>query len=295
VAAQPVPNGPGPRAVSVDINAILGPGHSDPEKWLVQKGNLDYGPFTLRDLIGQIEKGEVLETHIIVDRDSGSRRPVSAIAELAPVAHAFRMAREQAQSREAESKSRSAERGKGLLFGLIALGVLAAAGGGVWYFLKHAKATNEASSTVVAGADDLDVSSIKIETTVETPAGAKSGRRRGRGGGRNRDSFDGPVNLGDLSSGGGDEQLSQEQINAVMRSRIGSLAPCMGAERRRDPSFRSLSMDFIVRGSGQVSAVRVNGSDNSALAGCMRGRMSGFRFPKFNGARTVATFNMSLK
>jgi len=53
--------------------------------------------------------------------------------------------------------------------------------------------------------------------------------------------------------------------------------------------------DFIIKGTGQVSAVKVNGSTSSAMANCMYGKMQSVSFPKFNGAKTHASFSLALK
>ena len=54
-------------------------------------------------------------------------------------------------------------------------------------------------------------------------------------------------------------------------------------------------MDFIIKGTGNVSAVKVNGQTGSPLAGCMYGKMQSIVFPKFNGSKTHASFSLALK
>jgi hypothetical protein len=54
-------------------------------------------------------------------------------------------------------------------------------------------------------------------------------------------------------------------------------------------------MDFIIKGTGTVSAVKVNGQTGSQLAGCMYGKMQTVAFPKFNGNKTHASFSLALK
>ena len=57
---------------------------------------------------------------------------------------------------------------------------------------------------------------------------------------------------------------------------------------------REIAMDFVVRGNGKVSAVKVNGQRSGALPGCILGRMQSFNFPKFNGSKTIASWSMSM-
>ena len=50
----------------------------DQERWLIQKEDkMDYGPFSLRDVRAQIEKGTVTSEHNILDNETGERRRVA--------------------------------------------------------------------------------------------------------------------------------------------------------------------------------------------------------------------------
>jgi hypothetical protein len=53
-----------------------------------------------------------------------------------------------------------------------------------------------------------------------------------------------------------------------------------------------MSLDFVVRGNGKVSAVKVNGQ-KGAFASCILSRMP--TFPKFNGSKTIASWSMSMR
>jgi hypothetical protein len=73
------------------------------------------------------------------------------------------------------------------------------------------------------------------------------------------------------------------------------LVGCVKEERSRNSSLHNVDMDFIIKGSGQVSAVKVNGQTAGAFASCMYGKMQTVSFPKFNGSKTHASFSLSLK
>ena len=53
------------------------------ERWLIQKDKLDFGPFSLVQIRAQIERGEILGEHMIVDSDTGARKKVKDFAPLA--------------------------------------------------------------------------------------------------------------------------------------------------------------------------------------------------------------------
>jgi hypothetical protein len=54
-----------------------------------------------------------------------------------------------------------------------------------------------------------------------------------------------------------------------------------------------MSVDFVIRGTGKVSAVKVNGQKSGSFAQCVLGRMP--TFPKFNGSKTIASWSMSVR
>ena len=132
---------------------------------------------------------------------------------------------------------------------------------------------------------------------VDPPAARAKHRRGGhhasRNGGKNE--FSDVTNLGDASEDGGDETLDQAVVQRVMTQNFRVLVGCIAEERRRNSSLHTVAMDFIIKGSGQVSAVKVNGSTTSQMASCMYGKMQSVAFPKFNGAKTHASFSLALK
>jgi hypothetical protein len=71
------------------------------------------------------------------------------------------------------------------------------------------------------------------------------------------------------------------------------LVPCLMAERHKNPGVSEMSVDFVVRGTGKVSAVKVNGQKGGSFANCVLGRMP--TFPKYNGNKTIASWSMSMR
>ena len=73
------------------------------------------------------------------------------------------------------------------------------------------------------------------------------------------------------------------------------LIPCLMAEKHKNPGLTDMSIDFVVRGTGKVSAVKVNGQRGGAFPGCVLARMQSFNFPHFNGSKTIASWSMSVR
>ena len=103
------------------------------------------------------------------------------------------------------------------------------------------------------------------------------------------------MNLGDVSQGGGgDDILSDSQVQRTMMENYRKLIPCVMNERRHNPGLHDVDMDIAIMGSGKVKAVRVNGQSGGGFASCILGRMQTFSFPSFNGKKTLASWSMSL-
>jgi hypothetical protein len=135
--------------------------------------------------------------------------------------------------------------------------------------------------------------SMKVDPPAPKPKRPSSGGHKVGKNGKNE--FSDVTNLGDASEGGGDETLDQAVVQRVMTQNFKVLVGCIAEERRRNSGLHTVDMDFIIKGSGQVSAVKVNGSTSSAMANCMYGKMQSVSFPKFNGAKTHASFSLALK
>jgi hypothetical protein len=60
---------------SFDVAQAAGLAEND-ERWLIQKDKLDYGPFSLAQVMAQIEKGIFKAEHFIVDVESGERKKI---------------------------------------------------------------------------------------------------------------------------------------------------------------------------------------------------------------------------
>jgi len=65
------------------------------------------------------------------------------------------------------------------------------------------------------------------------------------------------------------------------------------SNQAKGPAILWPAVDFVIRGTGKVSAVKVNGQKNGPFASCVLGRMP--TFPKFNGVKTIASWSMSMR
>src|SRR5205085_454175 len=90
------------------------------EKWLVSKGRLDYGPYSLADVVEQIKKGDISAGNVIIDKDTGRRTDVAAHPLLSPLIDASKQARDDARRAQAEVAHQGREKRRGvMLFAVI--------------------------------------------------------------------------------------------------------------------------------------------------------------------------------
>jgi serine/threonine-protein kinase len=276
---------------SFNVDSALSAVDDQTERWLIQKDKLDFGPFNMREVRSQIESGKILGEHTIIDTENGERRKVKDHPQLRQLVMETEARSADKQREEAEAADRRKARGK--IVTMVSLFLVAVLGVGGFVMWKWKPWEKRVEQVVVHDKEDLDfLKNVEITMKVDPPAKKThtGGHHKNKNG-----TFDDSTNLGDASEGGGDETLDQSVVQQVMSKNFRVLVGCITEERRRNPSLHNVDMDFIIKGTGNVSAVKVNGQTGTALAGCMYGKMQSVAFPKFNGAKTHASFSLALK
>ncbi len=261
------------------------------ERWLVTKDKLDYGPFSTAEFVAEIEGDRVLPGHVVIDKHSGERHPVEAHPVFGDVADRARQVRDDRRRASAEETHTVKERRRGAaLYGMIAAGVVALGGGG-YLLISDLTDSDDGGDAEIAGlGEEAELTITPAEATSE-PRGS-SGRRGGGtrgGGGGSAMGYDDTRTFDMGEGGGGSERLSNAQLNQTIQGHTGALAGCL----TRTGSQRA-DIEFIVRGDGNVSGVRVNGQTGGALTSCISGVMQRMQFPTFDGDRTRGNFDISL-
>jgi serine/threonine protein kinase len=283
-ASKPTPMRPSSGAMSAMDDTT--------EKWLISQDKLDFGPFTMREVVSQIESGKIRGEAFITDTETTERKRVQDHPQLRPLVLQATAKLEEKARQDADDADRRKHRGRiVMLVGAMFVVVCGTLGFGYWYGKQHHWFEQKIVKEVVH--DDEWLKGIEISMKVDPPP-AKQKIRRPKKNGRPGE-FEEVTNLGDASSEGGDEQLDQAVVQRVMTQNFKVLVGCISEERRRNPALHNVDMDFIIKGTGNVSAVKVNGQTGSPLAGCMYGKMQTVAFPKFNGQKTHASFSLALK
>ena len=103
------------------------------------------------------------------------------------------------------------------------------------------------------------------------------------------------INLAE--SGGGDHELSQEEIDAVFRPRQGRIISCIDDARGEAQLDAQVTVAFRMQRSGKVSGVRVEAPAylvNHGLLACVRGVVQSMPFPASTKAQIV-TYPFALR
>lgn len=291
--AQAIATGPAEAepAASGAVSAALAAALADSEeRFLVNMGNLDYGPFSLQEVVDKIHSGEVRRGHTIIDKDTGNRQNVEDNPLLHDLVEQAQLRRDEERRAAAEVAHASQEKRRGFaLYGFIVLGV-AALGGGAYFLVSKLAADKSDEGTAEVAA--LEQGSLKVKINpirVDQKKRRGGGKKGGKGAGGVSGGWDDSVSMDMADEGGGSDRLDDSQINPVIQKHGGSLGRCLSKT-----GSRYADIDFIILGDGRVSQVRVNGQTSGPLANCLRGAMQKMKFPSFNGPRTKANFNMSL-
>lgn len=263
------------------------------ERWLIQKDNLDFGPFSLAQVMSQMEKGVFTGDHFIVDADSGDRQKIKEHPQLAEFTRVIERKLEVQRRTRAEQVHESTERRKGRwTIAIIGVAVLAVAGGMTFYLMNRKAAERDVLASRVSEADvDKFLRDVKVEFAQPKHAASGGGRRRSGGGysGRAED-FNNAMEYGDVSKEGGDAILDEGIIDKVMRANYRKIVPCV-----MQSGVRSVELDFVVQPTGRVKAVQVNGQRSGGMSGCVYNQMQSFGFPQYKGKNTIASWSMSFR
>jgi serine/threonine protein kinase len=266
------------------------------ERWLIQKDRLDFGPFSLAQVRAQIQRGEIVGEHMIVDSDTGARKKVKDFPALREFTKTSERHREQNRRAAAEQRQESVDKKKSAVTVLFTLVFLVAAVGGVFFFVWTRKADQGTKLATRSEDAEIDAFLKDVKLSFQGAHVAKRGSGGGHHAGAKADDaeFNNDSNFGDASkyASAGDETLDDGVIEETMMHHYRGLVPCLMSERKHSPGLSEMSLDFVVRGNGKVSAVKVNGQ-KGGFASCVLSRMP--TFPKFNGSKTIASWSMSMR
>jgi hypothetical protein len=288
LAAELGESSPAASSGNVTVDRALAAALADTtEKWLISKGRLDYGPFSLTDVVAQIEKGDIVAGNMILDKDTGARSDVGAHPLLGPIVDAARARLDDARRAQAEVAVQSAEKKRGaFLYAVIGLGVVAAAAG-AYFIIQSVRGDDD--HKVVASVTGLDGAQLKVTVTMPKVPPAThhaGGGRRAAGGNQGNANENLALDLSDDSDE--TETLGMDKVFAVYSHYGAQLGGCLQAN-----GGGQANIGIIIDGpSGRVNWVKVNGQASGGLWSCINRVMRTMSFPTIHGPRTRAEFDI---
>ena len=293
---------PAPQSAQVDIGALLKKiTENDAPRWMAQKDGLDHGPFSGRELVELIVKGEVLGEHGLLNMDTGERKKVGEWAEYTEFVDQYRLKSAAAAEKHALSSSAKQEKAgnlaKFLVAGAVLVGVLVI--GGAFLYTRQAEQAEQIANSQLA--DLFERGDLQIEGAAgilpdPPPTRRRSGGGGGGGGGPRaragasyEDAMAEAVDMGDVNGSGSQSRLNPAQVAGIMNGRINSMFGCVSEELRRGRSPGRVRIDIAIAGSGQVlgSSVRAG---SPAFQSCVQGQVAAIHFPTFGAPRMGASY-----
>lgn len=292
---------PAPSA-QIDLGGLLKKiTDNDAPRWMAQKEGLDHGPFSGRELVELIAKGELLGDHGLLNMDTGERRKVSEWDDFIEFVEQHRLKRAVeaethaiAQSAKVETRGNVA---KFLVAGAAVFAIVLVLG--VFLYTRGDEQEREVAMNDLA--DLYARGEVQIEGAAgilpdPPPAARRTGGTRrpgggGGGGGRSyEDAMSEAVDMGDATRSGGEGRLSPAQVAGVMNGQINSMFSCVSSELRGGRSPGRVRIDIAIAGSGQVmgSSVRAGSPE---FQRCIQGRVGAIRFPSFGAPRMGASYS----
>jgi hypothetical protein len=264
------------------------------ERWLISKGKLDYGPFHARHMAEQIQTNQIVPGNVIIDTDTGARKKAEDHPLFGELVEAAKHRRDEQRRAQAEVQHAVSEKRRGAtLYLFIILGV-AALGGGVYFLVTKLSASKKEDSGAIVSLEGGTLQAkISFPSKEEQKRRAKASRGRKGGGGVDGQAggWDDSLNL-DMSPDeeedeGGSGRLSDGDVNPVIAKHGGALGGCL-----TKTGTHNANIEFMVKPTGKVYQVRVNGQTGSEVSNCVRSVMFRMQFPTFNGVRSKHYFDM---
>jgi hypothetical protein len=287
----------------VDLGSLLAKiTENDAPRWMVVKDNLDHGPFSGRELVQSILKGEVLDTHGLLNMDTGERRKVREFPEFVEFLEQYTLRKNEADEKVALERSETVQKAGNAAKLLVALAVLGVVGliAGIFIVTRQGKSSERVADSNLADLYERGQINITGTAGILPPPPRGSGRRgggRGGGGGGGmsyEEAMNQAVNLGDVSRGGGGErQLTPGDVAGVMNRNLNSLFSCVSAELRSGGSLSNVQIDLAIAGSGQVLGASSR-QGSASFKNCIGNRARGIRFPTFPAPRMGARYSFSV-
>lgn len=94
---------------------------------------------------------------------------------------------------------------------------------------------------------------------------------------------------------GGASDSGPDRSAEILASNMGLLSPCLQAEAGRSRSFRGVTLQFAISGSGRATRVRTKESVSARLKSCLQAALRQIPFQRHGGAPREISYPMLIK
>ncbi len=297
-------------ADQVDLGeALASITENDAPRWMFVKNNLDHGPFSGRELVDLIVKGEIREEHGLLNMDTGARKSLREWPEFEQFVKQYELRKADEDHKAAVARTEKVEKRTGFAKITIAAAILAALGiGGGVFFLTRENDANE--ETQEAKLDDLyELGEIEITGSaglLPDRTGPRRGRRKrsratgggraaGRGGLSYEDAMNQGIELGDVTKADNATRLTPNQVASVMNKHVNRIyRQCVPAELRRGGNLSQVQIDIAIAGNGSVLGASAR-QGSAQFRGCIGKATRSVRFPSFGAPRMGARYRFAVE
>jgi serine/threonine protein kinase len=304
--------------------ASLSPEASDPqhERYLVQRGGLDYGPFTAEQVVEQLHRDEIDEFTAVLDRVTQHRVPLGEMDRFKDEVERYIPIREERRRKEAEARAELERKVKKTGYAGLAMGIAV----GIFFLVSQIVylvtrpdptgfPIQEAFAemdykflpppkefTAVAVDKDLLQSIFNPEASEEEIEKAIKKRRRKRGKrgrkrGKPKAGANGVTEV-DMSAGSGSKHiLTDGEVNDVILANFGGLRSCILRELKTNKGFRGVTVQFFIRPTGTTGGVKIKESKyaGTQVGDCLTSRFRSMKFPEHGGFNRGVTYPLRVQ
>ncbi|MBN2722774.1 MAG: hypothetical protein JXR95_01750 [Deltaproteobacteria bacterium] len=271
--------------IMVDLLNTFHDEDEEEKKYMVQKGRLDYGPYSGREIREKSIEELILPSHIVVNIETGFRKPMDKHPDFEEFMYELQRRMELKRRQQAEEQTEVVEKRQSRTLKLaFILGISLIAAVAISFLLYKTVIESSSGRRRGGAKTESEISIAQGQKDVTKKKGRRSRSRRGR---RRRHS--GMKNSSGSYGSSGDEikvyaldnvQLSQTQILSIVdQSVINKIAgSCI-------PSSGRVHISYQISGrKGRVSytSAKLDGVRNKKIARCAHHILRRLSFPKMN-------------
>jgi len=306
----------------LDLGDLSGIGFDtgDDGRYLVQKGGLDYGPYTEEQVLQQLYRDEIDEFTLVVDRETDERMTLEDTKVFTEAVREYVPKRQERRRIEAERRAELQRKvKKGGVAGLVVACVVGAITAVVMIVIIALQPDPEPLPMEQAFAsldqykllpppkdfETLAVDQGEIQKIFDPRASEaelqarlkkfkkKRRRRRRPTGGAGDDN----VTTVDFGAGGTKHVLTDDEVYAEIMGKFPALRRCVMKELNADPRFKGVTVQFFIRPSGTTGGVKIKEGKYAGrpVGQCLVSRFRAMKFPEHGGFNKGVVFPLRVQ